>query len=96
MAASKLKRISISVSAEERASIELGAAIAGISLARFVVDAGLRAAEGALQNAVSHEESPEIQAQLKTLALGNAEIDAGKVKPVDQVVVRLRSKQRGK
>lgn len=49
MAASKLKRISISVSPEERETIERGAAIAGISLARFVVDAGLRAAEVVLQ-----------------------------------------------
>jgi len=40
----------MAVSAEERATIELGAAIAGVSLARFVVDAGVRAAERVLQS----------------------------------------------
>ncbi len=45
MAPSKTKRISMTVSAEERATIELGAAIAGVSMSRFVVDAAVRAAE---------------------------------------------------
>jgi uncharacterized protein (DUF1778 family) len=50
MSTGKTKRISMAVSAEERATIELGAAIAGVSLARFVVDAGVRAAERVLQS----------------------------------------------
>ena len=49
MALIKAKRISMAVSADERATIELGAAIAGVSLSRFVVGAAVRAAERILR-----------------------------------------------
>ena len=40
----------------------------------------------------SYEETQETLALLKVLALGNQEIEAGKVKPVADVVARLRAK----
>ena len=49
MASSKAKRISMTVSADEQATIELGAAIAGISISRFVVGAAVCAAERILR-----------------------------------------------
>jgi prevent-host-death family protein len=49
-------------------------------------------AKAVIQDVASFEETQETLALLKILALGNAEIDAGKVKPIDKVVTRLRAK----
>ena len=50
-------------------------------------------AKAVLQDVASFEETQETMALLKILALGNQEIEAGKVKPVADVVARLRTKQ---
>ena len=50
-------------------------------------------AKAVLQDVASYEETQESLALLKILALGNREIDAGKVKPAASVVARLRSKR---
>lgn len=49
-------------------------------------------AKAVLQDIASFEETQETLALLKILALGNQQIVAGKVKPVAEVVARLRSK----
>ncbi|ATE60563.1 type II toxin-antitoxin system Phd/YefM family antitoxin [Thauera sinica] len=49
-------------------------------------------ARAVIQDIASYEETQETLALLKILALGNREIDAGKVKPVADVVRRLRAK----
>lgn len=49
-------------------------------------------AKAVIQDVASYEETQETLALLKVLALGNAEIEAGRVKPVGEVVARLRSK----
>lgn len=49
-------------------------------------------AKAVIQDVASYEETQETLALLKILALGNAEIEAGKVKPVRGVVARLRAK----
>ncbi len=46
-----------------------------------------------LQDITSFEETQETLALLKILALGNQDEVAGKVKPVADVVARLRAKQ---
>ena len=43
-----------------------------------------------LQDAASYEETQETLALLKILALGSREVEAGRVKPVAEVVARLR------
>jgi prevent-host-death family protein len=53
-------------------------------------------AKAVIQDVASYEETQETLALLKILALGNAEIEAGKVKPVGEVVARLRAKQASK
>lgn len=53
-------------------------------------------AKAVIQDVASFEETQETLALLKILALGNAEIEAGKVKPVAKVVARLRAKQAAK
>lgn len=53
-------------------------------------------AKAVIQDVASYEETQETLALLKILALGNAEIEAGKVKPVAEVVARLRAKQAAK
>lgn len=53
-------------------------------------------AKAVIQDVASYEETQETLALLKILALGNAQIDAGKVKPVGEVVARLRAKQAAK
>ena len=53
-------------------------------------------AKAVIQDIASFEETQETLALLKILALGNAEIEAGKVKPVAEVVARLRAKQAAK
>jgi PHD/YefM family antitoxin component YafN of YafNO toxin-antitoxin module len=50
-------------------------------------------AKAAIQDVASFEEAQETLALLKILALGNAQIEAGMVKPVGGVVARLRAKQ---
>jgi prevent-host-death family protein len=49
-------------------------------------------AKAVIQDVASYEETQETLALLKILALGNQEIEAGKVKPVADVVARLRAK----
>jgi prevent-host-death family protein len=50
-------------------------------------------ARAVLQDVASYEETQETLALLKILALGTAEVAAGKVKPVGDVVARLRAKR---
>jgi prevent-host-death family protein len=50
-------------------------------------------AKAVLQDVASFEETQETLALLKTLALGNQDVVAGKVKPVADVVARLRVKR---
>ena len=50
-------------------------------------------AKAVLQDVASFEETQETLALLKILALGNQDIAAGKVKPVADVVARLRAKR---
>ena len=49
-------------------------------------------ARAVIQDVASYEETQETLALLKVLALGNREIEAGKVKPVADVVARLRAR----
>ena len=50
-------------------------------------------AKAVLQDVASFEETQETLALLKILALGNQDVAAGKVKPVADVVARLRIKR---
>jgi len=50
-------------------------------------------AKAVLQDVASFEETQEALALLKILALGNHDMAAGKVKPVADVVARLRAKR---
>lgn len=50
-------------------------------------------AKAVLQDVASYEETQEAMALLKILALGNQQIAQGKVKPVADVVKRLRSRK---
>jgi prevent-host-death family protein len=50
-------------------------------------------AKAVLQDVASFEETQESLALLKILAQGNQNIAAGKVKPVAEVVARLRAKR---
>jgi prevent-host-death family protein len=50
-------------------------------------------AKAVLQDVASFEETQETLALLKILALGNQDVAAGKVKPVADVVARLRAKR---
>jgi prevent-host-death family protein len=50
-------------------------------------------AKAVIQDVASYEQTQETLALLKILALGNRDIEAGKVKPVGEVVSRLRSKR---
>lgn len=50
-------------------------------------------AKAVIQDVASYEETQETLALLKILALGQAQIEASKVKPVGEVVARLRAKQ---
>jgi prevent-host-death family protein len=49
-------------------------------------------ARAVLQDVASFEQTQETLALLKILALGNQDVAAGKVKPVADVVTRLRAK----
>ena len=46
-----------------------------------------------LQDLASFEETQETLALLKLLALGNQDVEAGRVKPLADVVARLRAKR---
>lgn len=46
-----------------------------------------------LQDVASYEQTQETLALLKLLALGQREVEAGKVKPLADVVARLRAKR---
>lgn len=50
-------------------------------------------AKAVIQDVASYEETQETLALLKILALGNTEMEAGKVRPVAEVVAGLRAKQ---
>ena len=50
-------------------------------------------AKAILQDVVSFEETQETLALLKILALGNQDVAAGRVRPVVDVVARLRAKR---
>jgi prevent-host-death family protein len=50
-------------------------------------------AKAVLQDVASFEETQETLALLKTLALGNQDLASGKLKPVGDVVARLRAKR---
>ncbi len=50
-------------------------------------------AKAVLQDVASYEETQETMALLKILALGNEQIEQGKVKPVGDVVKRLRGQK---
>lgn len=50
-------------------------------------------AKAVLQDVASYEETQETMALLKILALGNKQIEQGKVKPVADVVKRLRDQK---
>jgi len=50
-------------------------------------------AKAVLQDVASFEETQETLALLKILALGNQDVDAGKLKPAADVVARLRAKR---
>ena len=50
-------------------------------------------AKAVLVDVASFEETQEALAMLKILALGNQDVSAGKLKPVADVVARLRAKR---
>lgn len=50
-------------------------------------------AKAVLQDVASFEETQETLAMLKILALGNQAVASGKVKPLGDVVARLRAKR---
>ena len=50
-------------------------------------------AKAVIQDVASYEETQETLALLKILALGNREIQAGRLKPVAEVVSRLRARK---
>ena len=50
-------------------------------------------AKAVLQDVASYEETQETLALLKILALGQQDLAAGRVKPVSEVVARLRAKR---
>jgi prevent-host-death family protein len=52
-------------------------------------------ARAVMQDVASYEATQEQLALLKILALGNREVEAGRVKPIADVVRRLRAKKTG-
>jgi prevent-host-death family protein len=51
-------------------------------------------ARAVIQDVASYEETQETLALLKILALGNREVEEGRVAPVEEVVERLRARRR--
>lgn len=52
-------------------------------------------AKAVIQDVASYEETQETLALLKIMALGNRDIEEGKVKPLADVARRLRAKKAG-
>ena len=52
-------------------------------------------AKAVLQDVASYEQTQETLALLKLLALGQQDIEAGRVRPAADVMARLRSKRSG-
>jgi PHD/YefM family antitoxin component YafN of YafNO toxin-antitoxin module len=50
-------------------------------------------AKAVIQDVASYEETQETLALLKLLALGNQDVEAGRTRPLADVVKRLRTKQ---
>jgi prevent-host-death family protein len=50
-------------------------------------------AKAVIQDVASYEETQEMLALLKILALGNREVEEGRVRPLDEVVRRLRTRK---
>lgn len=50
-------------------------------------------AKAVIQDVASYEETQETLALLKLLALGNQDVEAGRTRPLADVVKRLRAKQ---
>jgi prevent-host-death family protein len=50
-------------------------------------------AKAVIQDVRSWEETQETLALLKILALGNAQVEAGQVKPAKEVIARLKAKR---
>ncbi|AVP97562.1 antitoxin, Phd family protein [Ahniella affigens] len=50
-------------------------------------------AKAVLQDVASYEATQETLALLKVLALGQQDVETGRVKPLEDVVTRLRAKQ---
>ena len=50
-------------------------------------------ARAVIQDVASYEQTQETLALLKILAIGNREVEAGKVKPLADVVRRLRTRK---
>lgn len=50
-------------------------------------------AKAVIQDVASYEETQEMLALLKVLALGNQQVEQGKLKPVAEVVKRLRARK---
>lgn len=53
-------------------------------------------ARAVIQDVASFEETQETLALLKLLALGQQDVEAGHLKPLEEVVQRLRSKHSGR
>lgn len=53
-------------------------------------------AKAVLQDVRSYEQTQETLALLKILALGNQEIEAGKLSPLDDAASRLRARHKAK
>lgn len=51
-------------------------------------------ARAVLQDVASYEDAQETLALLKILALGTREVEAGQVKPAEDVIARLRARKR--
>ena len=49
-------------------------------------------AKAVIQDVASYEETQETLALLKTLALGNQQVERGEITPIGEVASRLRSK----
>ena len=49
-------------------------------------------ADGVFQNLTANKQSPDTLTLLKVFALGSEEVAQGKVKPISEVVQRLRTK----
>jgi len=52
-------------------------------------------AKAVLQDVASYEQTQETLALLKLMALGQQDIEAGRVRPAADVIARLRSKRSG-